>query len=102
VAKRSKSGLKHKRQSERRRLANQAVLSRLKTRTKAARTSPEKLAQAVSELDRAARKGIIHQNTAARTKSRLMTKLITGTPTPASPVRGGAREHGKAGTKATP
>ena len=102
MAKRSKSGLKHKRQSERRRLANQAVLSRLKTLTKAARTNPEKLAQAVSELDRAARKGIIHHNTAARTNSRLMTKLTTGTPTPASPARGGARENGKAGAKATP
>lgn len=79
MAKRSKSGLKHKRQSEKRRLANQAVLSRLKTLTKGAPTSPEKLAQALSELDRAARKGIIHQNTAARSKSRLMRKTMTET-----------------------
>lgn len=75
MAKRSKSGLKHKRQSEKRRLANQAVLSRLKTLTRSAPASPEKLAAALSELDRAARKGIIHQNTAARSKSRLMKRL---------------------------
>lgn len=30
---------------------------------------------AVSQLDKAAAKGIIHKNTAARTKSRLMKKL---------------------------
>jgi len=79
VAKRSRSGLKHKRQSEKRRLGNQAVLSRLKTLTKGTLTSPDKLAQALSELDRAARKGIVHQNTAARKKSRLMKKLASGT-----------------------
>ncbi len=79
MAKRSRSGLKHKRQSEKRRLGNQAVLSRLKTLTKGTLTSPDKLAQALSELDRAARKGIVHQNTAARKKSRLMKKLASGT-----------------------
>ncbi len=78
MAKRSRSGLKHKRQSEKRRLGNQAVLSRLKTLTKGTLTSPDKLAQALSELDRAARKGIVHQNTAARKKSRLMKKLASG------------------------
>lgn len=79
MAKRSKSGLKHKRQSEKRRLTNQAVLSRLKTLTKGAPASPEKLAEALSELDRAARKGIIHQNTAARGKSRLMKRVTADT-----------------------
>jgi len=90
VAKRSRSGLKHKRQSEKRRVGNQAVLSRLKTLTKGPLTTPDRLAQALSELDRAARKGIIPQNTAARKKSRLMQRLTTGT-----------REQGNTGTKAT-
>ncbi len=100
MAKRSKSGLKHKRQSDKRRLENQGVLSRLKTLAKTA-TTPEKLSLTLAELDRAARKGIIHKNTAARKKSRLMRKLRPGTPTPASPARGAAREHGNEGTKTT-
>ena len=79
MAKRSRSGLKHNRQSEKRRVGNQAVLSRLKTLTKGPLTSPDRLAQVLSELDRAARKGIIHQNTAARKKSRLMRKPMTDT-----------------------
>ncbi len=72
MAKRSKSGLKHKRQSEKRRVQNQSVVSRLKTLSKTALTDPAKLALTLAELDRAARKGIIHKNTAARKKSRLM------------------------------
>lgn len=96
MAKRSKSGLKHKRQSEKHRLENQGVLSRLKTLAKTAPTTPEKLSLTLAELDRAARKGIIHQNTAARKKSRLMKRIASGTPAPA---RGGAREPGNEKTK---
>ena len=77
MAKRSKAGLKHKRQSEKRRLQNQGVLSRLKTLSKAAQGTPDRLPLALAELDRAARKGIIHKNTAARKKSRLMRRLMT-------------------------
>ena len=98
MAKRSKSGLKHKRQSEKRRLTNQAVLSRLKTLTKGAPSSPAVLAEVLSELDRAARKGIIHQNTAARSKSRLMKRLARS-PAQASPARGQTREHGSEGAR---
>ena len=75
MAKRSRSGLKHKRQSAKRKVENQSVLSRLKTLGKAALTDPAKLEVIVAELDRAARKGIIHANTAARKKSRLMRHL---------------------------
>jgi small subunit ribosomal protein S20 len=75
VAKRSKSGLKHKRQSVKRRVQNQSVTSRLRTLTKSARTDPQRLAEAITALDRAARKGIIHPNAAARRKSRLMRSL---------------------------
>lgn len=35
-------------------------------------SSPDALAEAISALDRAAAKGVIHKNAAARRKSRLM------------------------------
>ncbi len=76
MAKRSKSGLKRKRQSLRRMQRNQAVRSRLKTLTKAA-TTPDALREAIAALDRAAGAGLIHKNTAARKKSRLLKRLPT-------------------------
>ncbi len=77
MAKRSKSGLKRKRQSVKRRLRNQAVQSHLKTAAKQAADDRDQLAAAVAALDRAARKGIIHKNTAARKKSRLLKRSTT-------------------------
>lgn len=74
MAKRSKSGLKRKRQSEKRRQRNQAVISRLRTLAKRA-TSPESLRAAIAALDKAAGAGIIHKNTAARRKSRLVRRF---------------------------
>jgi small subunit ribosomal protein S20 len=76
LAKRSKSGLKRKRQAVKRTARNQSVRSRIKTLVKQARqastgSAPEVLA-AVREIDAAARKGIVHPNAAARSKSRLM------------------------------
>ncbi len=68
---------------ERNRLRNQSVKSKLKTlRTKAlaaittdAAASVDKVKLALKEIDSAATKGIIHKNTAARRKSRLMKRL---------------------------
>jgi len=68
---------------ERNRLRNQSVKSRLKTlRTKAvaaintdAAASMDQVKAAMKALDSAATKGIIHKNTAARRKSRLMKRL---------------------------
>ena len=74
MAKRSKSGLKHKRQTEKRRVQNRAVESRLKTLAKEA-TTPEALKAALAALDKAAGSGIVHKNTAARRKSRLVARL---------------------------
>lgn len=60
---------------------NKAVKSELKTRVKAAQAtagtteSTESLRIAVKRLDMAAAKGIIHKNTAARRKSRLMKRI---------------------------
>ena len=78
-----KSQIKRNRQNERRRLRNKAVRSELKTRTKRAveaaeqgRDDAEALARAaLRKLDKAASKGVIHKNTAARRKSRLMKRL---------------------------
>lgn len=69
--------------SERNRQRNVAVKSRLKTlRTKAlqgikvdATASEDAVKAALVALDSAATKGIIHKNTAARRKSRLVRRL---------------------------
>lgn len=72
VAKRIKSGLKDLRRSAKRHAANTGVRSRLKTLVRGASSSPELLTDAQAELDKAAARGIIHPNAAARRKSRLM------------------------------
>ena len=70
--------------AERRRLRNKSVRSLVKTNiTKAERLifsgelelAQEAVLAAISSLDKAAEKGIIHPNNAARRKSRLMKKL---------------------------
>lgn len=76
MAKRTKSGLKRKRQDLKRAVRNQAIRSRVKTVVKEARAggqpAADTLRAAISALDAAARKGIMHPNAAARKKSRLM------------------------------
>ena len=80
----TRSAQKQVRVAERRRLRNKSVRSRCKTDiTKAERlifSGELELAQqavivAISSLDKAAEKGVIHPNNAARRKSRLMKKL---------------------------
>ena len=78
-----KSQIKRNRQSEKRHDRNKAVRSELKTRVKravvAAEQGDENAAQiakvAVKRLDKAASKGIIHKNAAARRKSRLQKRV---------------------------
>ncbi len=56
---------------------NRAQRSALRSAVKKARgeaATPEERLRAVQLLDRAARKGLIHRNNAARSKSRLMKK----------------------------
>jgi len=74
VAKRSPSGLKRLRQTFQRTVRNRSVKSKIKTLVKRARLTrdPEAVRAAVKALDKAASKGILHRNTAARRKSRLM------------------------------
>lgn len=77
MAKRIKSGLKHLRKSARRRQANTAVKSRIKTLVRAAAADPQGLGAAQQALDKAAARGIIHPNAAARKKARLMRRLAS-------------------------
>jgi small subunit ribosomal protein S20 len=67
--------------NEKARVANKGVRSELKTRTKAAVAAAgtdgaaDALKLAVKKLDKAATKGVIHKNAAARRKSRLMKRV---------------------------
>lgn len=78
-----KSALKRIRSSARKRARNKPVRSALKTFVKSAQMqinaggeeSAEAVVRAISALDKAASKGIIHPNQAARRKSRLMSRL---------------------------
>lgn len=67
------SAKKRLRQDAKRALRNASAKTRIKTETKKALNGLENTAQSV--IDRAAAKGIIHKNTAARKKSRLAKKL---------------------------
>ena len=59
---------------------NKAVRSELKSRVKAAVSTgdDEAVRQAIKRIDTAAQKGVIHKNTAARKKSRLLKKVAAG------------------------
>jgi small subunit ribosomal protein S20 len=75
-----KSQIKRNRQNDKRRLRNRVYRGTARIAVKSARTAidagvPESksaLMQAISTLDKAAEKGVIHKNNAARRKSRLM------------------------------
>jgi small subunit ribosomal protein S20 len=79
----TKSAIKRIGTSEKRHQRNVAVKSATRTYVKKARTaisansadSHAAVVAAISALDRAARKGVIHRNNAARRKSRLMKRL---------------------------
>ncbi|HWZ27371.1 MAG TPA: 30S ribosomal protein S20 [Gemmatimonadales bacterium] len=78
-----KSAKKALRQARARTLVNRAQNSELRTAVKRVRTAASAAdattayANAVKLLDRAARKGLIHKNNAARQKSRLATLVKT-------------------------
>ena len=85
-----KSQIKRNKQNEVRRQRNKAIKSELKTRVKNALTlaetssenSVEALRLAISKLDKAVTKGIIHKNQASRKKSRLMARIAKLSTTP--------------------
>lgn len=87
------SALKKMRQAERRRVRNQMIKSRVKSLIKKARVSIESgdleearvsVGEAISALDRAAERGILHHNNAARRKSRLMKRYNVAFTAPAA------------------
>ena len=74
------SALKRVRSNNRKRLYNKVTRSRTRSAVRAAREAKPDDAKAatlaaISALDRAAQKGVVHPNNAARRKSRLMKKL---------------------------
>ena len=80
----TQSAIKRVRQERKRRLRNRMVKSRMRTSIRAAQRvlaqgeaadNPDVLRLAISEIDKAAQKGVIHPNQAARRKSRLMKRL---------------------------
>lgn len=79
-----KSQIKRNRQNEIRRVRNKGVRSELRTRTKAVIEAAESggdtedaLRLAIKRIDKAAQKGVLHKNTAARRKSRLIKRIAT-------------------------
>jgi small subunit ribosomal protein S20 len=76
------SAKKRMRQNVKRRARNQKIRSRARTAVKRAREAvssgtgaEQAVQQAVSELDRAASRGVIHKKNAARRKSRLAKQM---------------------------
>ena len=79
-----KSALKRIRSSEKKRQRNRIIRSRSRSGVKKARVAidggdmeqaREATREAIRELDKAASRGVIHKNNAARRKSRLMKRL---------------------------
>lgn len=79
-----KSAIKRVKTSEGRKVQNTTVRSSMRTAVKKVEAAisnndgaaaKEVLTSAASKLDKAASKGLIHKNTAARKKSRLMKKV---------------------------
>jgi small subunit ribosomal protein S20 len=79
-----KSAIKRARQEKKRHAANRAIKARMRTSVRGANNmiasqelgeAQEAVKAAISEIDKAAQKGIIHANQAARRKSRLMKRL---------------------------
>ena len=80
----TRSAIKRMRQNPKRRIRNRVYVARTRTFVKKAREAieegeaePAKAAtlKAIRELDKAAEKGVLHKNNAARRKSRLIKQL---------------------------
>jgi small subunit ribosomal protein S20 len=111
VAKRTASAKKQARASVRRAVRNRAVRSEVKTKiVKARRTLTEGpvaesdryavALDAVRALDRAAAKGILHPNNAARRKARLTRMLVKLAGVPAVGAAGAGTRSKKSGAAA--
>ena len=82
-----RSQIKRNRQTLKRQARNKGVRSELRTRTKTAsaaivedvESADESIRLAVKRIDKAAAKGVIHQNQAANRKSKLMKRAAKAT-----------------------
>ena len=86
MAARHASALKQMRQSRKRRARNRKNVSQVKTQVRKLRAAiasgdskvaQQLLSETVGEIDRAVKKGVVHDNAAARYKSRL-TRRVNG------------------------
>jgi len=100
-----KSQIKRNRQNDKRRLRNRAFRGSARAAVIKAQdaivtgdpdTRKTAVAMAISRLDKAAEKGVIHKNNAARRKSRLMKALAAA---PATPAPAPVKTRAKAKTK---
>src|SRR5512146_2471671 len=91
-----KSQIKRNRQNESRRLRNRNMRGAARTAVSQARAAleanepatKEAIMKAISALDKAAERGVIHKNNAARRKGRLMKKLASlGSGAPATEAK---------------
>jgi len=85
----TRSAIKRMKQSEKRRVRNRAIRSKVRSVVKSARAAMEDksapsgtdattaVRDAIRALDRAVGQGVIHRNTAARRKSALARKLVS-------------------------
>jgi small subunit ribosomal protein S20 len=73
----TKSAAKRSRQQTKRMLRNRSVTTHLRTMQKAARSKPDsdQIRSLISAIDKAAKRGIIHENAANRRKARLNKAL---------------------------
>jgi small subunit ribosomal protein S20 len=76
----TKSAAKRARQTARRSLRNRSVLTRLRSMQKrsraAAQPETKDIRSLISAIDKAAKRGILHRNTARRRKTRLNKVLM--------------------------
>jgi small subunit ribosomal protein S20 len=74
------SAIKRIRSNDRKRVRNRIIRTKARSAVSTAKAAPqaskaEAIKKAIRELDRAASKGVIHRNNAARRKSRLLREL---------------------------
>jgi small subunit ribosomal protein S20 len=102
-----KSQIKRNRQNEKSRLRNRNLRGAARTAITAARDAftendpetKEAVLKAISTLDKAAEKGVIHKNNASRRKGRLMKRLADFIANPPVAEEAGAKKKKKVAAK---
>ena len=102
-----KSQIKRNRQNEKKRIKNRTFRGAARTAVTAARAAfaenapetKEAVLKAISTLDKAAEKGVIHKNNASRRKGRLMKRLAAFIAAPPVVEEAGAKKKKTAAKK---